>query len=84
MPPLHPVWLPDSGDILLPPHEYGFIGGAAGVFRDNVYFIGSIERHRDFHKIDAAIRAEGYTPVSLSDGPLTDLGRIIFIDKSVN
>ena len=78
------VTLIENGDILLPPYEYGFIGGAAGVYRDNVYFIGNIERHRDFRRIDEAIRAEGYTPVSLSDGPLRDLGRIIFIDERVN
>ncbi len=78
------VTLIENGDVLLPPHEYGFIGGCAGVYRDNVYFIGNIERHRDFRRIDEAIRAEGYTPVSLSDGPLRDLGRIIFIEDRVN
>lgn len=78
------VTLIENGDILLPPYEYGFIGGAAGVYRDSVYFIGNIERHRDFQKIDEAIRSEGFTHVSLSDGPLQDLGRIIFIDDRIN
>ena len=78
------VTLIENGDISLPPYEYGFIGGAAGVFRDNVYFIGNLEHHRDHARIEAAIRAEGYTPVSLSDAPLRDLGRIIFIEDRIN
>ncbi len=68
-----------NGDISLPPYEYGFIGGASGVFENKVYFLGSIEEHRDFEIIDKAIRDAGYIPVSLSDEPLVDLGRIVFI-----
>ncbi len=69
-----------NGDVSLPPYEYGFIGGASGVFRDKVYFIGDISTHRDYSVIRKAILDAGYTPVSLSDEPLVDLGRIIFID----
>ena len=78
------VTLIENGGISLPPYEYGFIGGAAGVFRDNVYFIGDLETHPDHARIEEAIRAEGYTPVSLSDAPLRDLGRIIFIEDRIN
>lgn len=77
------VTLIENGGISLPPHEYGFIGGAAGVFGDKVYFIGDITRRRDFERIDSAIRAEGYTPVSLSRGAVRDLGRIVFIEDGV-
>lgn len=69
-----------NGDILLPPHEYGFIGGAAGIWQDKIYFLGDINTHRDSEKITRAIKDAGYTPISLSDEPLRDLGRIIFID----
>lgn len=68
-----------SGGIELPPYEYGFIGGAAGVFRDTVYFLGNLDTHPDSELIRSAIEAEGFKAVSLSDGPLRDLGRIIFI-----
>lgn len=69
-----------NGNIELPPYDYGFIGGAAGVFKNTVYFLGNIDTHPDAESILAAIAAEGFSAVSLSDGPLRDLGRIIFID----
>lgn len=74
------VTLISSGDISLPPHEYGFIGGASGVYGDTVYFLGNIDLHRDREKIKSAIQDEGMRFVSLSSEPLRDLGKIIFID----
>lgn len=68
------------GNIELPPYEYGFIGGAAGVFGNTVYFLGNLDTHPDSDMIRSAIEAEGFSAVSLSSGPLRDLGRIIFID----
>ena len=66
--------------ILLPPYDYGFIGGAAGVYGNKVYFIGDCATHPDGKSIHAFIEAAGYTVVSLDCGKLRDLGRIIFID----
>ena len=74
------VTLIRNGDISLPPYEYGFIGGASGVFSDKVYFLGDLNTHRDHEIIEKAIRDEGYTPISLSDEGLFDLGRIIFTE----
>jgi len=74
------VTLIGNGDIALPPYEYGFIGGAAGVYKKDVYFLGDISSHRDGAKICDAVRDAGFTPISLSDEPLADLGRILFID----
>ncbi len=74
------VYLIENGDIALPPHEYGFIGGAAGVYRGVVYFLGNLDSHRSADIIKEACRAARVRPVSLSDEPLVDLGRIIFID----
>lgn len=68
-----------TGGISLPPHEYGFIGGASGVFENKVYFIGDLDSHPDGGIIKEAILAEGYTPVSLSKTELLDLGRIVFV-----
>ena len=69
-----------NGDISLPPYEYGFIGGASGVYKNKIYFLGDITSHRDYRLIESAVFEAGYTPVSLSDEPLSDLGRIIFVD----
>ena len=74
------VTLIENGEILLPPYEYGFIGGASGVYGSEVFFLGDIGTHRDAKKICDAIISEGFSPVSLSDEPLADLGRILFID----
>lgn len=74
------VTLIDNGDISLPPHEYGFIGGASGVYKNEVYFLGDIKNHRSCDIILDAIEKAGFIPTSLSDEPLRDLGRIIFVD----
>ena len=68
----------ENGDILLPPYDYGFIGGAAGVFEGCVYFFGEPKLHRGGEAILSAARALGLRTVSLYDGPLLDLGRALF------
>ncbi len=73
------VTLISQGHISLPPHEYGFIGGAGGVSENKVYFFGDINRHPNSEIICKAIRDEGFSPVSLSKEPLSDLGGIIFL-----
>ncbi|MBQ4071488.1 MAG: hypothetical protein IJD51_03640 [Clostridia bacterium] len=70
----------ENGDILLPPYEYGFIGGAAGVHRGRVFFLGDVRTHRCADVILGAIERAGLVAVSLGDGPLSDLGRIIFVE----
>ena len=65
------------GFITLPPHEYGFIGGASGVYEKNVYFFGDVRLHPDFDKIKKAIEDEGFEWISLSVEPLADFGGFI-------
>lgn len=77
------VTLIENGDIALSPHEYGFIGGAAGVHCGRVYFLGNLDTHRNAETIKAACDAAKIAPVSLSDEKLVDLGRIIFIEDNV-
>lgn len=72
------VTLIESGYFLLPPHEYGFIGGSAGVDGDTVYFTGRIEDHPSYEQIMTAIENEGMRAVSLSDGIPLDVGGILF------
>ncbi len=74
------VVLIENGGISLPPYEYGFIGGAAGVWEDTVCFLGDPELHPDGEKITAAVKRAGLRSVALSSAPLCDLGRIIFVD----
>ena len=71
------VTLINQGGISLPPHEYGFIGGASGVVDNKIYFFGNLDSHPDVKAIREAILSEGYLPVSLSDEELSDFGGII-------
>ena len=73
------VTLIDNGDIMLPPYEYGFIGGAAGIYGNTVYFLGDVTKHRSYEKIRSACESCGKKIVSLSSEELIDLGRIIFL-----
>ena len=73
------VTLIECGDIALPPYEYGFIGGAAGVYGDTVYFAGDIESHRSFDKILTAIENAGMRYVSLCNEALLDVGGILLL-----
>ena len=69
----------EEGHISLPPYEYGFIGGASGVYGDKVMFFGNIDLHPDGEKIRKFIQEKGKRCISLSDAPLRDLGGMIFI-----
>ena len=73
----------ENGGILLPPYEYGFIGGAGAVYGDKVYFFGDIEKHSDADKILEFIRKHGKSVISLSQETLRDLGGILFIEEDI-
>ena len=73
----------ENGGIALPPYEYGFIGGTAGICDGKLFFIGDYTLHASADTIASAARAENLSPVSLCSGELLDLGRIIFIDSDV-
>ncbi len=73
-----------EGGISLPPYEYGFIGGAAGVDGERVYFLGDISSHPSYDTILSACCAEGLTPVMLGGGAPLDLGGILFAEGDVN
>ncbi len=77
------VTLIENGDIELPPYEYGFIGGTAGVFENKVYFLGDPRTHRSYPLIESACSRAGLEIVSLGDGRLIDLGGILFADGDI-
>ena len=73
----------ENGDISLPPYDYGFIGGCAGIYKDEIFFLGDIKRHRDCDRICDFITSLKKKSTSLSDEPLSDLGGIIFTEATV-
>ena len=78
------VTLIEAGGISLPPHEYGFIGGAGEVDDGKLYFFGDVNTHPDSEKIVAAAEAEGLRVIPLTSGVLCDLGGILFADGNVD
>ena len=74
------VTLIEDGGIILPPYEYGFIGGASGSFGNTVYFLGDIHSHPSAERIIRAAAMAGFSCESLSDEPLSDLGGIVFYE----
>ena len=70
----------EKGGIELPPYEYGFIGGAGGVYDGKVYFTGSIDKHPSEDAILKAIEKEGLIPVYLTRTLPFDLGGLLFTD----
>ena len=67
----------DRGRYLNGPGNRGVIGGAGGAVGKKVYFFGNLATHPDARIIEDAVREAGYTPISLCDGELRDLGGII-------
>ena len=78
------VTLIENGGIELPPHEYGFIGGAGAVHDGVLYLFGSLDTHPCGNAIRSAAESEGLRIVSLSSAPLRDLGGILFATGDIN
>lgn len=64
------------GHILLPGHEYGFIGGASGIVDGELVFCGDISAHPDFERIRQFAGERGVN-IKWFPFPLTDAGGII-------
>ena len=73
------VLLIENGGITLPPYEYGFIGGACGRIGNRIFFLGDPRLHPQYDLIAKFCQKHGNRIIGLSDQPLTDMGRIIFI-----
>lgn len=78
------VTLIENGDIALEPYEYGFIGGAGGVYDGVLYLFGDPKTHRSYEKIKAAADTAGLSILPLSGGPLCDLGGILFAEGYID
>ncbi len=65
--------------ILLPPYEYGFIGGTAGIAGDTVYFTGSLKYFPEGEKLRHFIQQRDHRIIELYEGPLYDGGGILFL-----
>ena len=67
------------GFVDLPGYDYGFIGGASGLYGDTLYFCGNLDLHPDCEAIKEFALKHGTKCVSLGDNKLYDVGSLIFI-----
>lgn len=77
------VLLISEGEVSLPPYNFGFIGGASGVFDDTVFFCGSLDTHKDAQAIRDFCQKYKKTACSLSSECLQDVGTIFFIGDNM-
>ena len=69
-----------KGDILLPGHDYGFIGGASALIAPNeLVFFGDLRTHRDCAAIQTFLQQHGVNYTDIPSIPLTDIGGIVAI-----
>ena len=66
------------GNIKLPGYETGFIGGASGVHKGKIFFIGSLKSHPDGGLIRRFIENKGKKVIELYNDELYDAGSILF------
>ena len=67
------------GHVELPGYDAGFIGGASGVWGNEIFFFGDVDTHPDRGKIRDFAAERGMKCVCLGDGPLTDLGGMMIV-----
>jgi len=79
---LHPCSLfVNSHKIKLEGFPHGFFGGCCGVLENTVFINGSLSHHPDSGQIKEYLVSLGYKIVELDEGPLTDVGGILFADR---
>jgi hypothetical protein len=66
--------------ILLPSFPHGFFGGCCGVWNDIVFINGSLKHLPDGEKVRDFLSNLDYQIIELYDGPLVDIGSILFVD----
>lgn len=67
-----------KGSILLNSLEYGFIGGATGRYKDEIWFYGDISKHPDYQNIKEFIEDRNLKLKYFKDFELEDIGSILF------
>jgi hypothetical protein len=68
-----------AGQILLPGQPYGFIGGCCGLVDGTLYVCGNFHSLKEAEKLQQIADDCSVNLVELFDGPLTDVGSIIFM-----
>ncbi len=67
-------------ETLLPGFKHGFFGGTCGVYHNQIFIIGSLNKFHDGKKVEAFLKKLDYQIIELNSGQLFDGGSLIFID----
>lgn len=74
-----PIYKIKHGEIRLQNFNYGFIGGASGVYGKKIFFTGDLSQHSSYEEILKIIKKYDYEIEILSKDPIEDFGSIYFI-----
>lgn len=74
-----PIYKIKHGEIRLQNFNYGFIGGASGVYGKKIFFTGDLSQHSSYEEILKIIKKYDYEIEILSKDPIEDYGSIFFI-----
>ena len=74
-----PIYKIKHGEIRLQNFNYGFIGGASGVYGKKIFFTGDFSHHSSYEEILKIIKKYDYEIEILSKDPIEDYGSIFFI-----
>ena len=74
-----PIYKIKHGEIKLQNFNYGFIGGASGVYGKKIFFTGDFSQHSSYEEILKIIKKYDYEIEILSKDPIEDFGSIYFI-----
>jgi len=71
----------NSKDILLNGQSHGFLGGALGIFKNEVFIIGSLNHYSEGDKLKELLNSKSLKYHELYNGPLIDGGGIFFLEE---
>jgi hypothetical protein len=69
----------DPVQVSLTGHKHGFFGGACGVFQNMIHICGSLKHLKEARDLAAFIGDAGFEYLELYDGPMIDVGSILFV-----
>ncbi len=72
------VFYIDPQNIVLQGVNNGFFGGCCGVWEKNIYFCGALKYFQNHHYLVTAIENQGFNIIELYNGPIIDVGSILF------
>lgn len=76
------VFYVDPAPVRLLGQKHGFFPGCCGLMDEEVFITGSLKFHPQGEEIRSFIGSAGYSVQELYEGPLTDVGGIIFFTSS--